>query len=279
MSFSSEIKEELLRVTSSARHCQLAELSALSQLGSVGMSQVVEFEGEDDESTEHLQKEKAIAAKKYDYLCKKVSQNIKEQISFQLAPNSILLKNSCCKRAFLRGAFLATGSMSDPNKGYHLELVCDEQSQAELLVKLLHDFDLDAKTVLRKRYHVVYLKEGENISDFLNVVEAHKALLDFENTRVLKDMRNLINRRVNCEAANINKTVNAATRQVESIRLIEEKIGLSSLPDNLRQMAYVRLENPDAPLLELGELLEPKVGKSGVNHRLRKICEIAEELR
>lgn len=275
MSFSGDIKEELLRVTSSARHCQMAELAALSQFGMAAASRLSE-----GEVSARLQGESATAAQKYDFLLHKLYPDTPAiEIKEKLASVSGLVKNSCCKRAFLRGAFLAIGSMSDPNKGYHLELVCDDDVQAQQLVKLLHDFDLDAKIVLRKRYHVVYLKEGENISDFLNVVEAHKALLEFENTRVLKDMRNLINRRVNCEAANINKTVSAATRQVESIRLIQEKMGLEDLPENLRQMAYVRLENPDTPLGELGELLDPPVGKSGVNHRLRKLCEIAEQLR
>ena len=124
-----------------------------------------------------------------------------------------------------------------------------------------------------------YMKEGENIADFLNITEAHKALMEFENTRIYKGMRNMVNRKVNCEAANITKTVNAATRQVEDIRLIREKMGLEGLPEPLRQMAYVRLENPQASLGELGKLLDPPVGKSGVNHRLRKLGELAKELK
>ena len=191
----------------------------------------------------------------------------------------VLIKNSCCKRAYLRGCYMAVGSMSDPYKSYHLELVCGLQAQAEQLLKILHDFSLDAKMIIRKKYHVVYMKEGENIADFLNITEAHKALMEFENTRIYKGMRNMVNRKVNCEAANITKTVNAATRQVEDIRLIREKMGLEGLPEPLRQMAYVRLENPQASLGELGKLLDPPVGKSGVNHRLRKLGELAKELK
>ena len=191
----------------------------------------------------------------------------------------VLIKNSCCKRAYLRGCYMAVGSMSDPYKSYHLELVCGLQAQAEQLLKILHDFSLDAKMIIRKKYYVVYMKEGENIADFLNITEAHKALMEFENTRIYKGMRNMVNRKVNCEAANITKTVNAATRQVEDIRLIREKMGLEGLPEPLRQMAYVRLENPQASLGELGKLLDPPVGKSGVNHRLRKLGELAKELK
>ena len=191
----------------------------------------------------------------------------------------VLIKNSCCKRAYLRGCYMAVGSMSDPYKSYHLELVCGLQAQAEQLLKILHDFSLDAKMIVRKKYYVVYMKEGENIADFLNITEAHKALMEFENTRIYKGMRNMVNRKVNCEAANITKTVNAATRQVEDIRLIREKMGLEGLPEPLRQMAYVRLENPQASLGELGKLLDPPVGKSGVNHRLRKLGELAKELK
>ena len=144
---------------------------------------------------------------------------------------------------------------------------------------MIQGFDIDAKIVLRKKYYVVYLKEGSGIVDLLNVCEAHVSLMKLENLRILKEMRNSINRRVNCEAANITKTVNAAARQIEDIEYIRDHYGFQNLPDNLRQMAEVRLENPDAPLKELGEYLEPPVGKSGVNHRLRKLSEIAERIR
>lgn len=174
---------------------------------------------------------------------------------------------------------MSVGSISDPAKGYHLEFVFTDAKKAGQLQSVLQGFDIDGKIVLRKKYYVVYLKEGESIVDLLNVCEAHVALMAFENLRILKEMRNSINRRVNCEAANITKTVNAATRQIEDIAYIRDHGGLNRLPDNLRQMAEVRLEYPDAPLKELGEYLEPPVGKSGVNHRLRKLSEFAEKLR
>lgn len=302
MSFSGQIKEELAQVISSPRHCQLAELAAL-----------VQFCGHIEEDGSLLvQSENPLVIRKCFTLLKKTfkieavaksqmqTQNYRLFVTGEDAfrvlealkicdtaghlmmrhlTDPVLIKNSCCKRAYLRGCYMAVGSMSDPYKSYHLELVCGLQAQAEQLLKILHDFSLDAKMIIRKKYYVVYMKEGENIADFLNITEAHKALMEFENTRIYKGMRNMVNRKVNCEAANITKTVNAATRQVEDIRLIREKMGLEGLPEPLCQMAYVRLENPQASLGELGKLLDPPVGKSGVNHRLRKLGELAKELK
>lgn len=190
-----------------------------------------------------------------------------------------LLKNGCCKRAFLRGAYLSAGSMSDPEKSYHLEFVCTDERQAGQLMSLLQDFGLDAGMVRRKKYYVVYMKEGENISEFLAIVKAHQGMMEFENARIVKEMRGMVNRKVNCEVANINKTVNAAARQVADIKYIQKHGGLGQLPDSLAEAAYVRLEHPDSSLEELGRLMNPPVGKSGVNHRLRKIKEFANELK
>ena len=190
-----------------------------------------------------------------------------------------LLKQACCRRAFIRGAFLSCGSISDPTKGYHLEFVCNNRTQAEQLQEIIGQFDIEAKIVCRKKYFVVYVKEGAGIVELLNIMEAHVALMNLENLRILKEMRNSINRRVNCEAANIQKTVQASTRQVEDIIYLRDYYGFSRLPDNLREMAEVRLAYPEAALKELGEYLSPPVGKSGVNHRLRKLSELAEKLR
>lgn len=144
------------------------------------------------------------------------------------------------------------------------------------------DFDrveIEGRIVQRKKYYVVYIKEGAGISDFLNVVEAHVALMEFENSRIVREVRNTVNRRVNCETANITKTVTAAARQVDDILFLQQKYGFEKLPVSLRQMAEVRLEYPEAPLKELGMYLDPPVGKSGVNHRLRKLCELADAMR
>ena len=192
--------------------------------------------------------------------------------------NPLLLQTTDMKRAFLRGAYLAGGSMSDPRKGYHLEYVCTTLPMAEQLQSVVRSFDIEAKIVERKRYQVLYIKEGESIVELLNVMEAHRALMDLENLRIEKEIRNSINRRVNCETANICKTANAASRQVADIELIQRVQGLDSLPGPLREMAQVRLEHPEEPLADLGNYLDPPVGKSGVNHRLRKLSEIAESL-
>ena len=147
------------------------------------------------------------------------------------------------------------------------------------LQELLCGFDTDAKIVERKGHYVVYIKEGAHIVDSLNIMEAYVSLMKLENVRILKEMRNSVNRKVNCETANISKTVNAAVKQIEDIRLIQKMRGLDDLPAQLREMALLRLEYPDAPLKELGGYLDPPMGKSGVNHRLRKLSTIAEELR
>ena len=193
--------------------------------------------------------------------------------------NPLILKKSCCQRGFLRGAFLCIGSMSNPQKSYHLEMVCNNIFQAQQLQQLQQGFGLDAKIISRKKYFVVYLKEGSNIVDFLNICEAHVSLMKLENLRIIKEMRNSINRRVNCETANIAKTVNAATKQIEDIEFIRDCMGFAKLSKNLKQMAEVRLEYPEATLKELGQYLNPPVGKSGVNHRLRKLSEIADSNR
>lgn len=189
------------------------------------------------------------------------------------------LKKQCCKKAFLRGAFLAGGSISDPEKTYHLELTSRTLIQAQELRGVLASFGLNARIITRKGSYVTYLKEGENIVDFLNIVGAHSALMELENVRILKGMRNNVNRIVNCETANLEKTVNASLRQVENIRYIADNKGLDKLPASLREIAAMRLEYTDVSLSELGQLLSPPLGKSGVNHRLRKLDMIAEKLR
>lgn len=193
-------------------------------------------------------------------------------------PKQVIQKD-CCKKAFVRGIFLATGSVNDPNKAYHFEIVVHNREMAQAVCQVINSFSLDAKIVKRKKYYVVYLKEGSMIVDILSVMEAHVCLMDMENVRILKDMRNDINRRVNCETANIKKTVSAARRQIEDIEYIESTKGLKYLNDNLRRLAELRLAEPDANLVELGEMLNPPVSKSGVNHRLRKISSIANTLR
>lgn len=190
-----------------------------------------------------------------------------------------ILKDEDCKRAYIRGAFLGGGSISNPEKTYHLEFVTHDEEYANALSKLINSYKLNSKVIQRKNSFVIYVKEGEQIVDLLNIIGAHNALLELENIRIMKEMRNNVNRIVNCETANLSKTVNAAVRQVESINLIQSEIGLDRLPKNLKEVARLRLEYPDESLKELGAMLNPPVGKSGINHRLRRIEKIADELR
>lgn len=291
MSFSGNIKEELVNHYGKARHCNLAELSALTHMcGGIE---------EDNEGvciltmhTENL----AVARKCFTLL--KKTFNIKADICvrknakrdnktyfIQLrgkalkAVQKASLNAMCCKRAYIRGAFISAGSMSDPGKSYHFEVVCGTEQKAMQLKNTINSFGMDAKIVPRKKIFVVYLKEGSQIVDILNVMEAHVALMELENVRILKEMRNTVNRKVNCETANISKTVSAAVRQVEDITYIKGSVGFGKLPQGLKDVAFTRLKYPEATLQELGGLLECPVGKSGVNHRLRRLSEIAEKLR
>ena len=294
MSFSGDVKRELGKQYSKSRHCQLAELAA-----------ILEMVGKVQEETGILEitSDNMLVIEKYAILMKQIfavdiakplereqTKKILTALKWyredgMLLPldeqraDGLLVQNVCCKRAFIRGAFLASGSMSDPNKSYHFEIVCRTKEQAEQLQQLMSGFETDAKIVERKGHSVVYLKEGSQIVDMLNVMEAYVSLMNLENVRILKEMRNSVNRKVNCETANISKTVNAAVKQLEDIELIRSKLGLDQLPQNLREMALIRLEYPEAALKELGNYLTPPVGKSGVNHRLRKLAEIAEDLR
>lgn len=312
MSFSGEVKEELSRQFHKSRHCQIAEIAAI--LGFVGRLEDVQGRKILRIYTENLSLARkyyilmrrtfhanvSIAVRQNVYLRKsrifvisllvpdeirKVLLAVKWQnengkdIRSEGIVNRLLVQNSCCRRAFIRGAFLSAGSMSDPEKSYHLEFVCSDQQKAEHLREIINSFEMEAKIVLRKKSYVVYLKEGAQIVDMLNIMGAHVALMNLENVRILKEMRNSVNRQVNCETANINKTVSAAVKQVEDINYIKSVRGLDSLSDGLREIALLRLEYPEAALKELGSYLEPPVGKSGVNHRLRKLSEIAEGLR
>ncbi|MEV9641520.1 DNA-binding protein WhiA [Mammaliicoccus sciuri] len=192
-----------------------------------------------------------------------------------------LIEDDCCARAYLRGAFLAGGSVNNPEtSSYHLEVFSSYQEHSESLVELMNRFQLNAKSIERKKGFIAYLKEAEKISDFLGIIGAHVSLMKFEDVRIMRDMRNSVNRLVNCETANLNKTIGAAQRQVENIKLIEQTIGLDQLPERLQEIAQLRVAHQDVTLKELGELVTgTPVSKSGVNHRLRKIEEIAERLR
>lgn len=312
MSFSSNIKEELSRHFGNARHCHIAELAAI-----LNMCGVIRYFG--SHFCIKIQTENIAVARKCFTLFEKafkIKCNVSVKGSAQqsktkvylltitkpdetekllMATGILVLENGqkkvknhiysvvvnsiCCRRAYIRGAFLAAGSLSDPNKTYHLEFVCNDWGYSQQLRDLINLFDMEAKIVERKEHFVVYLKDGEQIVDLLNIMEAHVGLMALENVRIFKGMRNNVNRRVNCETANLNKTVTASVKQSEDIAYIVKTIGLSKLPPQLAQTASLRLDYPDASLKELGAMVCPAVGKSGINHRLRKLSSIAQSIR
>ncbi len=307
MSFSSTVKNELCRLEMNGKCCLLAELISVIKIsGTINKT-------ENSQPSIRIVTENAAFARRLFSNVRKVKnvhpeviirkgRKFKKHVSyiiiltasediwnmlrktstFQEDGNSEMkkiLENNCCRRTYLRGAFLASGSISDPEKAYHLEITTHKREHAEEINMLMASFNLNSKIIKRKGYYVVYLKEGENIIDFLNIIGAHTALLELENIRILKEMRNNVNRIVNCETANLDKTVNASLRQIENIEYIRDNIGFDKLPEPLREIAELRLKHSDASLRELGEKLNPPLGKSGVNHRLRKLEQIAEDAR
>ncbi|MFZ5597155.1 MAG: DNA-binding protein WhiA [Bacillota bacterium] len=308
MSFSAQTKNELARVTAEKSCCKKAELSALFRMdGSIQISGGRVYINIKNENAAVARKIFSLVREVFgvhgEVLVKRKSKLRKNNIyqvrispdqntgdilvslglmseSGQILENidKAFISRECCRKSYLRGAFLGGGSVNSPDGTYHFEIITNNEKHAREIRRLMKRFNLDAKINTRKNWYVIYLKESEQIVSCLNIMGAHEALLDFENKRIYKGVRNQVNRLVNCETANLNKTVNAAVQQMESIRLVREKIGLDKLPPHLRQVAEARLNNPDASLRELGEMLDPRLGKSGVNHRLKKIEELAQKL-
>lgn len=307
MSFAGDVKNELVRVAEETACCEQAELSALLWMGGV-----ISFGGKGRLGIKFVTENAAVARKALRSLKKegvedtevKVTRalRLKKNNSYELralpspavtnllarmdilregllaeAPASPPRKN-CCRKAWLRGAFLAGGSINRPEVEYHLELVAQNEGFARTLVAALRSFGLNAGLTTRKQDYVVYMKEGDAITSFLNLVGAHEALLEFENVRIVKGMRNQVNRLVNCETANLAKTVNAAVRQIEGIRLIVRRRGIDSLPRPLREAAELRLAHPEATLQELVEAFDGTISRSGMSHRLRALEKLAQEL-
>lgn len=299
MSFSEKIKNEITGTIPNARHCRIAELAAI-------VCQTGELEGKELQlSTENeIIADRAISLLKKLYSGQFLGEVLKEKagrgkfiyrLQFdrewterimslikaneQLIPGGIIYQQPCCKRAYLKGVFLSTGSVTDPEKDYHFEIISQNAAKAGIIREIFTYFQINAKTVHRKKSTVIYLKDSENISDALNIIEAHVSLMDFENIRILKDMRNNVNRRVNCEAANIGRTIAAAKRQIEDIIYLHDTTGFEGLSEELRTTAELRLAYPDSSLSELGSMHPVPIGRSGVNHRLQKLSEMAQKLR
>ncbi len=311
MSFSSEVKEELSRQTDSARHCRIAFLTALFHMApvltedTIGIRTDLEYAAQAFANVlkkvvqAPVSEERRSKGKSWEIT---VTVSGKEQVKSLLEamkldrspdtelipqqdeirsilPSRLLLQKTCCRRAYLRGVFLMTGSVSDPSKSYHLEIVFQRQEDARMIVKLMDSLGFGARVSTRKGRFVVYLKESEQISDLLGAMGATLCLMKLENERILKDIAGNINRQVNFDAANLKKTGVTSKRQREDIEFIERTVGLGTLPATLQQAARLRLEMPDASLQELSEASQPHVGKSGINHRLKKLETIAQELR
>lgn len=306
MSFSSVVKNEICRKEIIDHCCAVSEISAILRVsGKVSGEEI------------HITTENAAFARRFIKLMKfvfnihpeldaKRSNKLKRHISFSPKiigkekvenildrlnlvviddcfetknPLDVSKMPSCCIRSYARGAFLCSGAVSDPEKTYHLEVACHKQDQSLDVNNLMKAFSLHPKTVIRKNYFVSYIKEGEDIVDFLNMIGAYNSLMKFENVRILKDVRNSVNRIVNCDTANLQKTVDASINQIGYIEKIDRTIGIDSLSEDLYKLAMARIENTDLSLRELGQILAPPLGKSGVSHRMKKIFQIADKIK
>ena len=315
MSFSSEIKKELAeRLPESAGsqipHCQIAELAAILALAGHFRQE------KDGSYSLLIRTENAFVARKFFTLSKNVyniknevrilkkksglvylvsveqgevtdrmltdtgilqGEEGEKRIGTSLAEVPVeVIRRKCCKRAYLRGAFLAAGSMTNPEHSYHFEIAVRDEAEARRLREIIRTFGIDARMTNRKNHTIVYVKEGDQIADFLRVMEAPGALMAFMNIRIVKEVRNSVNRQVNFEMANINKTADAASRQLAAIRLLQEEGRFKTLPPALKVIAELRMEYPEATLAELGRMLDPPIGKSGVNHRLNKLTAMVD---
>ncbi|PTI41803.1 DNA-binding protein WhiA [Staphylococcus succinus] len=307
MSFASEMKNELTRIEVDESNAK-AELSALIRMnGALSLANqqfVINVQTENATTArriyslikkvfnveiELLVRKKMKLKKNNIYICriKARSKEILDELGilkngvFTHEIDEAMIQDDEMRRSYLRGAFLAGGSVNNPEtSSYHLEVFSLYEDHSEGLTQLMNNYELNAKHLERKKGSIAYLKEAEKISDFLSLIGGYQALLKFEDVRIVRDMRNSVNRLVNCETANLNKTVSAAMKQVESIQLIDQEIGLDNLPERLREIARLRVEHQEVSLKELGEMMSTgSISKSGVNHRLRKLNEMADKLR
>ncbi|MGI6611580.1 MAG: DNA-binding protein WhiA [Limnochordia bacterium] len=286
MSFSSSVRDELARIIPETTCCHLAEVAGMAlrmssgpqrleiNLGNAASARKVYILLDGKNAGRPLLKiDSSRRARRY-HVCVARFPGIVDQ-----DPESLLPKRWCCQRAYLRGAFLAYGSMAAPDRMYHLEISAKSLEVAQGLMALFVGLGLTAAGLAPKRQgYVVYLKDGDHICEFLRLVGAHQALLKLENIRVMKGVKNRVNRLVNAETANVDKTVTASMHQLAAIDFLTERIGLEALPYRLRTVARARLAMPYATLAELGESLEPRLSKSAVNYRLRKLLTMAMEM-
>jgi len=307
MSFTAEVKEELARIENAKPCCARAELSALirvegalhytgnerfrlevaTETAPVARKVIKLLHGIYDLKTE-LTVRRSVLHRSNNYLITVVSQPalsdalkelgiLDESHAPTYAVPSWVARKDCCAIAYLRGTFLGGGFVADPHGDFHFELTAESEQVADDLVGLMNRFEMPARVTSRRGTYAVYLKGAEPIVTFLALVGAHRALLRTEDVRIIKEMRNEVNRLVNAETANLQKTAEAAAGQVEAVRNIERTHGLESLPPALQEIAALRLEYPDVSLRELGELAEPPLSKSAVYHRIRRLEELASD--
>jgi len=296
MSFSSDIKEELSKINNLANK-ELVKAEFIGYLLSNNvcvMNNKIKYSTENEYNINRFNKilnnlnidyNIAMQGKVYAITFKK--KEIEEVVYIdkvvQIKEDSFkdmdIAKNEQFFKSIVRGAFLGGGSLNNPENKYHLEILLGTEDNAIYIKDLLKQFNIQTKILERKNSFSIYIKEAEEISKLLALLGANKAVLNFEEIRVVRDTRNNINRLVNCETANLNKTINAAVAQIEAIKMLKTKKKFDELQDNLKEIAELRLKNPEVSLVELGQMLDKPLGKSGVNHRIKKIMEIAEELK
>ena len=302
MNFTEKVKQELANILPNPRHCRMAELGGLiAGSGSIDRPKdelVIFSENELVIKTAEKLLNKIFSVDNfgrtvYDIkrsgrewgkitLSAQETNRVVETVKLNrdgLISDPVLYTMTCCKRAYLRGLFLASGTLSDPNKDYHFEITHEDELFADEIRKLICGFGADAKLVKRKNRFVVYVKDSGMISELLNVMGAHVAMMELENVKILKDLRNRVNRQVNCDQANINKALSASRKQLADIRYIREKTGFSGVAKDLIETAELREKYPEATLAELVMYNGDSVGKSGLNHRLKKLSDMADKLR
>lgn len=296
MSFSTDVKDELLAIDNLSDCCIQAQSYGMLLFGRSFSLSSMSYATEHAAASERyaqcireitgVEPERADKESKMNIVSVRYSAERRAVLDyFGHSPRDLTLRINranisaeCCFGAFLRGVFLSCGSISSPEKNYHLEFVVPFMKLSNDLFSFLEEMGLSPKKVIRKGYHVIYFKDSENIEDLLTAMGATNSTILLINVKINKDLRNHINRRVNFETANIDRAVRAGTNQAEAIKKIAKERGLESLPENLHETAVLRLENPDATLSELEELFEGRVSRSGINHRLKRLVKIAEEL-
>lgn len=299
MSFSTKIKNEL-KNTLSDMDKKFACLYGIILLSKKVNSNEISFQTESDVVAklfpelvsqifknkihfEHVSRRKKNGVNINSFTLKKVDEIELILKTFKIEPDNLQVDISNIDNnnlgIFIAGIFLVSGSCTDPNKEYHLEFVFSNENICNDLNSIFKSIGINIKSTIRKKYNILYLKESENIEDILTFMGAQLSTLDLINIKIQKDMRNRVNRIANCDVANYGKTIDAAIKQKQDIEFIDSTIGLENITKNLREMAYLRLENPELSLKELGEKLQKPIGRSGVNHRLKNLSELAQQIR